>query len=117
MPLDIDIQAPDGTPLSGFDFGDVLAGTTSPPLSLKLVNTGTVPHAAILAWVEQASTSDGEMRVSIGGVPITGTSRAAPTTLPGLAVGASVAGEVTWYNPAGNEGLPVDTGVLRVRVE
>lgn len=117
MPLDIDIQNPDGTPLTGFNFGDVLPGTTSAPLALRLVNTGTVPHSAILAWIEQADTSDGEMRVTIGGTAITGTSRDAPTTLPGLAVGASVAGEVTFYNPAGSEGVPVDTGVLRVRVE
>ncbi len=115
MPLDLDIQAPDGTPLSGFNFGDVPQGTTSAPLALKLVNTGTVDHAQILCWIEQASTEDGEMRVTIGGIAITGTSRDAPTPLPGLAVGASVPGEVTWYNPAGSKGLPVDTGVLRVR--
>ncbi|WP_019585215.1 hypothetical protein [Deinococcus apachensis] len=115
--LDIDIQTPAGAPLGSSNFGDVPPGTTSNPLPLKLVNTGTVAHARILCWIEQADTTDGAMRAVIGGVAITGTSRETATSLPGLAPAGSVPGEVTWYNPAGSPGLPVDTGVLRVRVE
>jgi len=114
--LDLELQTPAGEPLAGFDFGDVLPGTSSAPLAFRAANTGDTPHTRLLAWVEQASTADGEMRVSLGGVAVTGTAEA-PTVLPGLAPGATVPGEIVWLNPAGSLGLPVDSGTLHVRAE
>lgn len=114
--LSIELQTPAGEPLTGHDFGDVAPGTTSAALSFRIVNTGDVA-VTLSAWTEQASTTDGEMRVTVAGQLVTGTDAATATAIGGgpLAPGASLAAEMRWRNPAGSVGVPVDSGVLRVR--
>lgn len=115
--LKLELQTPGGAPLAPQDFGDVLPGTSTPPTPFRLVNTGDAPTAALTAWVEQASTEDGEFRVSMAGVLVTGTSPATATALPNLAPGEHLDGEGSWYLAAGARGVPYDTGTLRVRAE
>lgn len=113
--LDYQIQTPDGTALTGWNFGDVAPGILSDALPFQIVNTGTVAITSLLAWVEQASVDDGEMRVTIGSVLLTGTTLATAEDLGALEVGAALMGEVRWRNPADGVGVPVDTGTLRLR--
>lgn len=114
--LKLELREPTGEALtaSSHDFGTVLPGQTSPARELVLRNTGDADLPAPRAWIEQASVADGELRVSIGGLAVTGTSPETATILPALAVGADLPVSLTFSNPAGSEGVPVDTGVLRV---
>lgn len=114
--LSIELQTPAGEPLTGHDFGDVAPGTTSAALAFKIVNTGDVA-VSLSAWIEQASSTDGEMRVTVAGRLVTGSDAATATAIgsDSLAPGASLAAEMRWRNPAGSAGVPVDSGVLRVR--
>lgn len=112
--LSIELQTPDGDPLTGHNFGDVPPGTVSAALAFRIVNTGDV-DVSLAAWIEQASTEDGEMRVTVAGQLVTGTDAETAVSLGSLASGATVAGEMSWRNPAGSVGVPVDSGVLRVR--
>lgn len=112
--LRVELFEASGETLASRDFGTVLPGTSTPIHPFVLRNTGDADLDAPLAWVEQAATEDGEFRVAIAGVAVTGTSRETATVLPALAVGAEHAGEAAWLNPAGGSGVPVDTATLRV---
>ena len=114
--LSIELQTPDGDPLTGHDFGDVPPGTVSAALPFRIVNTGDV-DVSLAAWIEQASTEDGEMRVTVAGQLVTGTDTSTATAVGGgpLEPGAFLTAEMSWRNPAGSVGVPVDSGVLRVR--
>lgn len=114
--LSIELQTPSGEALTGHNFGDVATGTVSAALAFRIVNTGDVA-VSLSAWIEQASTTDGELRVTVAGQLITGTDAATATAIGSdpLAPGASLAAEMRWRNPAGSVGVPVDSGVLRVR--
>ena len=112
--LSIELQNPSGQPLTGHNFGDVTPGTVSPALAFRIANTGDV-DVTLAAWIEQASTDDGEMRVTVAGQLVTGSDADTAVSLGTLAAGATLAGEMSWRNPAGSVGVPVDSGVLRVR--
>lgn len=114
--LSIELQTPAGEPLTGHNFGDVAPGTTSAALAFLIKNTGDVA-VSLSAWIEQASSADGEMRVTVAGQLITGTDAATATAIGSdpLEPGVSLAAEMRWRNPAGSVGIPVDSGVLRVR--
>lgn len=112
--LSIELQTPAGEPLTGHAFGDVAPGTTSAALAFRIANTGDV-DVTLAAWIEQASTDDGEMRVTVAGQLVTGSDADTAVSLGTLAAGATLAGEMSWRNPAGSVGVPVDSGVLRVR--
>ncbi|WP_155300964.1 hypothetical protein [Deinococcus kurensis] len=102
------IQGPDGAPLTAYSFGEVPEGQLG-TLAIALRNTGDAPLTGVRAWIEQASTSDGELRVTLAGVAITGTTRETATPLPDLAPGAAHAGTAQHTSPT----IPVDTGTLR----
>lgn len=104
------LQDASGQPLAPFNFGEVARGQLSPQKPIRLVNTGDVPLSGVRAWIEQASEGDGALRVSLGGVAVTGTSAETATALPDLAVGAKLDGFAQFSGPS----IPVDTGVLRV---
>lgn len=109
--LSVTIEKPDGSAFeNGVDFGAVLPGQVSADVPLRVRNDGDVDATAPRAWVEQASTSDGEMQVTIAGITLTGD----PQVLPPLAVGESHAGVMRWVTPGGVTGLPVDSADLRV---
>ena len=99
----------DGQPVSTFSFGEVAPGQMSAPLAVTLKNTGDEALTGIRLWVEQASTTDGELRVTVNGTPITGTTLETATALPDLAPGASHAGFAEFTGPS----VSVDSGRLR----
>ncbi|GGR11369.1 hypothetical protein GCM10008957_25140 [Deinococcus ruber] len=115
MPKQLSIQDAGGQPLASFDFGEVLPGTSSSNKALLITNTGDADIAAVSAWIEQTSIADGELKVTVGGVTITSTDQASATALGSLAVGVSLTGQAWFSVPADSVGVPVDTGMLRLR--
>ena len=102
------LQDADGAPVTAHAFGEVPEGQlATKPISLR--NTGTEALTGVRAWIEQASTGDGELRATLAGVAITGTSRATATPLPDLAPGAAHAGTAQFTSPT----TPSDSGTLR----
>lgn len=102
------LQDSEGATITAHPFGEVPAGQMG-TLAVALRNTGTEALTGVRAWIEQASTADGELRVTLAGVAITGTTRAAATALPNLAAGVAHVGTVQFTSPA----TPADSGTLR----
>lgn len=102
------LQDADGAALTAYAFGEVPEGQlVTKPLALR--NTGTEPLTGVRAWIEQASTSDGELRATLAGIAITGTTRETATALPNLAPGAAHTGTAQFTSPT----APTDSGTLR----
>jgi hypothetical protein len=112
--LALELRELNNDPLPSYSFGTVPAGSSSQDRTFQVVNTGDAALSAPVAWIEQASTSDGQFQATIGNIAVTGTSRATATVLPAIAVGASLSGSAVWINPAGSPGVPVDTALLRI---
>lgn len=98
----------DGQPVSDFSFGEVPPGGLSAPKVITLKNTGDTALTGVKVWVEQASGTDGALRVTLNGTPITGTSLATATALPDLAPGEGHEGTAEFTSPA----VSVDSGTL-----
>lgn len=103
----------DGNPISAFSFGEVAPGQMSAPKAVTLKNTGDEALIGVKVWVEQASSADGELRVTLNGTPITGTSLATATALPDLAAGAAHSGTAEYTSPT----VSVDQGTLHWQAE
>jgi hypothetical protein len=114
VPKQITLQGADGGPLS-LNFGYVPAGTSSASTPIRVLNSGDTALTGVLAWIEQTSVADGELRATVSGVTITGTSEATATTLTPPALGAYLSGEVWYYTPAGSAGKPLDQGHLKFK--
>jgi len=98
----------DGQPVSAFSFGEVAPGQMSAPKAVTLTNTGDEALTGLKVWIVQASSADGELRVTLNGTPVTGTSLATATALPDLAAGAGHSGTAEFTSPT----VSVDTGAL-----
>lgn len=99
------LQDGTGATITSWDFGEVATGQQSTSLTITLRNTGDEPLTGITASVSQGSSADGELRVTLAGIALTGT----PAALPNLAPGAGHAGTATFIGP----NIPVDSGTLR----
>ncbi|MFC3833513.1 hypothetical protein [Deinococcus rufus] len=75
---------PNGTT---FLIGEANPGTLTPSVTAELRNTGTAALAGLRLWLVQGTP--GGVRVTVAGVPITGTTLATATAVPDLAVGAA----------------------------
>lgn len=109
----LQLRLPDGTPAPATDFGSVPPGTSTPTRELRLVNTGDEPVTSVEALVVNDSLSDGEYRVSMSGVILTGEWQSI-LSAP-LAPGAFLAVQESWTTPSGVTTTGADHGQLRVR--
>lgn len=98
----------DGQPVTAHSFGEVPPGQLSEPYPVTLKNTGDEPVTGLKVWIAQVSAGDGELRVTLAGVPITGTSLETATELPDLTPGVGHAGHAEYTSPT----VSVDTGTL-----
>ena len=104
MPRSVELQNADGTPLTAFDFGTVLPGTTSAPHPVQLKNTGDVA-VTLKAWIENVIPADGTLTVAFGGVAVLGATQATASDLGPLAPAAALAGQASYTVPALSEGV------------
>ncbi|PIH00270.1 hypothetical protein [Deinococcus sp. UR1] len=109
----LQLRLPDGTPAPATDFGSVPPGTSTPTRELRLVNTGDEPITNVEALVVNDSLADGEYRVSLNGVALTGEWQ--PVLAEALAPGAFLTVQESWTTPVGVTTTGADHGQLRVR--
>lgn len=104
------LYLPDGVTVApATDFGSVNPGVTTATRSLLLKNTGTEVIPSIRARIDQASTADGEYKVTANAKALNGANQELLTTA--LAVNATLAVTESWTTPAGAAGSN-DLGTL-----
>lgn len=114
MPRSVQLQDMAGEPLTAFDFGTVLPGTSSAITPLQLRNTGDVA-VVVKVWVENASPADGTLSVSFGSASITAQDEASADILGTLAAGDALTGEASYVVPPLSEGVMQARSILKFK--
>ncbi|MFK7601894.1 hypothetical protein ACI3L1_06745 [Deinococcus sp. SM5_A1] len=104
MARSVELQNADGTPLTAFDFGTVLPGTTSAPHPVQFKNTGDIA-VTLKAWIENVIPADGTLALAFGGVAVLGVDQGNASTLGILAPGVVLTGDASYTVPALSEGV------------
>ena len=97
------------TPATATDFGGVPPGTTTPSRQLVLMNTGDEPISNLAGRIEQASTADGEYRVTVGSTALSGAEQPLAALFD---VGDTLNITESWNTPPGVTSTTPDTAVL-----